>query len=522
MTCAWGHQSGAPHVVGYVRVSMAREEMISPELQTAAIEDYCRRKGYHLGEVIEDLDKSGRNFARAGIQAAIEKVENAGVAAVVVWKFSRFGRNRLGNAVNLDRVEAAGGRLESATEEVDATTAIGKFTRGMLNELAAFESDRIGETWQETHAHRRAMGLPHHGKPAFGYIYHRATKVTVCPQGCEPGECDTGYVPHPENGPILRRMYLSYNAGRSFEKIAAWLNDQGAQSVAGEPWDARKVRRVLDSGFGAGWLRVHNAGCRCKSPADCSNKTLAPGAQTSVITSAEWDVYQAQRKSRAGRAPRVESPVYPLAGLVGCGRCKGRLNAHPHIPSKKQGRIPGYLYVCRTWAKSRGCVGTWITRAKVESAVLKWLADEAAPELERRAAGVAAHREERAVRGQDRERLTRESVALDKALTQLTIDKAKGLIPESAYVTARDELLADQAKLGERLEMLKGEEEMAAAVPVEVAEGLIEEWETLPPDARRAMLGKLVKDVTVTSEGKGKALISIAPMWGGSPWTVTV
>lgn len=53
-----------------------------------------------------------------------------------MWKYSRFGRNDLGIAVNLARLENVGGQLESATEEIDARTAVGRFNRAILFDLA--------------------------------------------------------------------------------------------------------------------------------------------------------------------------------------------------------------------------------------------------------------------------------------------------------------------------------------------------------------------------------------------------
>jgi DNA invertase Pin-like site-specific DNA recombinase len=138
--------------IGYIRVSTWFEEKISDELQKAAIEDAARRRGRTIVKWIPDLDATGRNFKRRIMEAisAVETGSFEGANEIWVWKYSRFGRNRHGVAINLARVEQAGGHLISATEEIDATTATGRFTRGMLFELAAFESDRIGEQWRET------------------------------------------------------------------------------------------------------------------------------------------------------------------------------------------------------------------------------------------------------------------------------------------------------------------------------------------------------------------------------------
>ncbi|MEU1724503.1 recombinase family protein [Nonomuraea sp. NPDC005692] len=76
---------------------------------------------------MEDLDVSGRNFQRT-IMAAISQAAKGAAKAILVCKYSRFGRNRMGNQLNLARLETAGGELVSATEEVDGKTAVGKFT----------------------------------------------------------------------------------------------------------------------------------------------------------------------------------------------------------------------------------------------------------------------------------------------------------------------------------------------------------------------------------------------------------
>jgi site-specific DNA recombinase len=60
--------------VAYVRVSMARTGMISPELQMAAINEYCRRLKYQIVEVMEDLDLSGRFWRRRQVDAAISRI----------------------------------------------------------------------------------------------------------------------------------------------------------------------------------------------------------------------------------------------------------------------------------------------------------------------------------------------------------------------------------------------------------------------------------------------------------------
>lgn len=57
---------------------------------------------------------------------------------------------------------------------MDTTTSSGRFARGMLAELAAFESERIGEQSKESHERRVRNGMPANGKPQYGYQYSKA------------------------------------------------------------------------------------------------------------------------------------------------------------------------------------------------------------------------------------------------------------------------------------------------------------------------------------------------------------
>ncbi|MEV5711242.1 recombinase family protein [Actinoallomurus sp. NPDC052274] len=502
-----------PRVVGYVRVSTAREEMISPELQRAAIEDYCRRRGYILDEIIEDLDATGRNFTRKGVQKAIERVENAGIAVVVVWKFSRFGRDRLGWATNLDRVESAGGRLESATEDVDTSTSTGRFSRGMFAEIAAWESERIGDGWKEAHQNRLQNGLPHTGRPRFGYDYHRATNASVaCPQGCGRGECETGYRMNPETGAAVEEMYARFLRGESYLKIAVWLNSRALYTTGGKPWTDRVVRRFLDTGFPAGFLRVHDKACRCKTPQTCDRNTFYPGAQEPIINAKTWEAYRRDRKRRANLPPRVNTPTYATSGLVKCGRCGSGMTAHTitHHKVKK----PGYMLQCGKYHRSRECEGAWIARPRLEAMILGWVKKVAAADVTAKAALMTARSAARTTAAAERKRLLREAQGLAKALTNLTMDRAKGLVPETAYADARDELLQQQQTVNDALDRLADERDQLTDPPVPVARDLMKRWPTLPPAVRRDLLAKLIKQVTVISHGNGVADVKLITTWG--------
>jgi len=500
--------------VGYVRMSMYREEAISPELQRSAIEAKAARDGVTIPEKnwIVELGVTGRNFARQGVQDAIERIERGDAAFVYVWKFSRFGRNAMLVAVNNFRIEETGGQLVSATEDVDASTAVGKLTRGMIQQIDEFMSNNAGEQWQEAHARRRSNGLPHTGAPRMGYKYHRTTVgEKICPQGCKPGECVTGYVVDPETAPIVVEMYRRYSRGESHFTIASWLNGIGVTTTKGRAWRRRSVERFLDTGWAAGLLRVHADVCGCKRAHNCGNKVYIPGAHDAILLPEDWAKYLRNRKRRRYLAPLVENAVYPLAGLVKCGRCGYSLWAQS--VNHRDSYDVGYVYKCSQSSTADTCSGTWIARGRLEKLILAWVGDIAGADAEKRAAVAVARTAKQERRSVDRKKHEREVQKLSAALTQLTVDKAKGILVEEAYVAARDDITADLERERGILDELADPEADTAGPPVEVARAVVEEWSTLSPGGRQQMLNQLITKIRVTSHGRGNADVLVTTTW---------
>src|ERR1700742_1126759 len=161
-----------PRAVLYGRVSavMGRgEELTSPELQEHVVRNYCQRHAYEPVEWLCDVDLSGRSWSRRQTERAVRMIEAHEADVIVVPRWSRFTRNLRDYVMHTARVEAAGGRVESALEETDPATAAGLLQRDLFAILAQWESRKIGEQWKETHQRRLREGLPHRMAPRTGY-----------------------------------------------------------------------------------------------------------------------------------------------------------------------------------------------------------------------------------------------------------------------------------------------------------------------------------------------------------------
>lgn len=398
--------------VAYIRVSTEREDMISPELQETAIRDHCLRSGYELTEIITDLDLSGRFWKRRQMERAIQLLESGNVVVVVVWKISRVARNMLDWYIALDRVQTAGGRLESATEPNDTRTATGRFSRGMMAEIAAFESERAGEQWQETHRRRWKRGLPHNGKARLGYTYDR----------------EQGFTINPATAPLVNEIFERYISGQGVAKIAAWLQSLGITTLT----TGRGIAYYMRSGFAAGYIDHHDPGCTLdhRSGQRCPNIIRELGTHEPIVSNATFVAFEEEQARRTALAPRLISPVSTLSGILICTGCQKRM-----ARNNRRGVTP--YFRCAT----DGCQHpTSFSERKAERLLLEWLPTVA--DLVTTAAREAKLGESTA--GVQRERLQRVAIQAEQALTKLTLDLARGIIPESAYTAARRALEAER------------------------------------------------------------------------------
>lgn len=454
--------------------------MLSPTLQRTAISDYAAARGYTVTDWLEGVDESGssaRSAWWARLDQACNRVEAGDVDVVLVWKFSRIARHRLKWAVAVDRVETAGGRIESATEQVDTTTSTGRFTRGMLAELQSFEAERIGEQWRETHAHRRARGLPHNGGPRLGYVYEKGA----------------GYTPDPDTAPVLRDLYGRYIAGSGWRSLQLHLDHLGiVQPRTGRSWTVRGVALTLGNGFAAGYLSVHDPACGCRKPAACVRRVHTPGAQEPIITEETWADFVRVRDTRAATPSRRLGSPHVLSGLVRCAGCDHAMRVRPATSYRSQ-RLE-----C---PEARQCPApAGVVYRLVYEAVEDWKATHSSEAQAALTAALARHPDPQ--QKPDRLALERAVARADEALARLTVNLARGLVPDSAYTAARDELLAEQRRARAGLDEAPVARRDAPHQP------MAGQWEDLHVGEHRDALQALL-DVVVTRHAPDPASVEV-------------
>lgn len=459
--------AGPIPAVGSIRVSKAREEMISPDLQRTAINRWAGENGRVIVAWLEDLDASGRNFVKRNVLLGIAMIEAGEAEEILVYRYDRWGRNTADSLANIARTEKAGGHVLSVTEPFDAETAVGKYTRTNALALAEMQSDIIGENWKAAHANRLERQLPHSGQPRFGYTY------TARKQGG-----DGLYHPHPTTGPLLAGLYQRWLAGETFGVMARELNAAGYRTPRfGSPWQDNYLRDSMDSGFAAGL--IHSGG------------VYHPGAQTPLIEAETWQAYRAKRTTTP-KAPAHRRVTYRLTGLMTCGHCGGA--------ACFTGRA---RVACRRHSANRFCVHLGAHRPAVEAAVRVWLGEvlEGA-ELDVQRATAAKARVARAKA--DVELLKAEKVEVERLMLRAFDAYNREVVDESTYRAHRVELQRRLDDLTAAVTTVQVEPE----VPRQVLSNALRVWDDMPVPQMNVLLKALVGTVVVRRDR-----IFVVPRW---------
>lgn len=441
-----------PRAVLYLRQSVFRDDSISIEMQETAGRDYCDRMGYTVVKVEADQGLSGRKWDnRPAVKRVIDMIEASEADVIILWKWSRLSRSRRDWVLAADRVDVAGGRIESATEPIDTATASGRFARGVMTEYAAFQSEQIGEQWEEVRQRRLRLGLPTSGRLPWGW---RRT--------------DTGIEPEPEQSPYVVEMYRMYLSGSGAASISRWLNSKAIPSPNGGIWNRVRPFTVMDSPIHVGMVPYRGE--------------VFEGHHDGIIDLATWEAYQSMRKVRRVSGAKPRQSTYLLSGLVRCA-CGFRMQG--------KGAVTGGIwyggYICTSMDPGHG--HNYVSAKKLEPLVQTWL-EGLAGELDE-AVDLAPRVENEA----NLERLLAEQNAQQRRIDKLTSLYVDDKVSDASYAATRAEVEGRQRELRDQISEVKT---LLAGVP-DVSRDLVRDmardWDDFDAIGRREVLGSVLQTV---------------------------
>ena len=309
----------------YARVSSDRQDVdLSVAAQLRALREYAKKNGYAIVREYVDESKSGLIDDRPEFKKMFDeaRMPEAGFREVLVWKFSRFTRNRE-HAIALKTVlRRRGVKVVSITEPIDDTPT-GRFSEGVIEVLDEFYSENLATDVRRGMREAASRGFWVSSRTPYGY-----DRVMVQDGAKERPKLQ----PNEVTAPVVKRFFDMAENGTGMLDIARAINDEDIPSATGKLWSSDSVNFILRNEVYTGTLIWGTKG------KDEANPVRVEEAFPAIVSKAQFQSVNKllrSRTSKTTRPRRTESP-YLLSGLVKCYRCKTAFTGH----GAKSGQVP--------------------------------------------------------------------------------------------------------------------------------------------------------------------------------------
>lgn len=341
---------------GYVRVSTAGQEELSPDSQARLLKEYAQKNGIIISNIFYELGISGRKAdKRPEFQKMIAKAKSADhpVDAILVWKFSRFARNQEESIVyksllkkkhNVDVISVSeplvdgpfGSLIERIIEWMDEYYSIrlsGEVTRGMRE---------------------KAQRGGYQARPPLGYrIAERGKPPVIIPEEAE----------------IVKIIFQKYaNEHCGIFDIARYLNLCGFKTSHGKSFERRSVEYILQNPTYCGMIRWNRTVNETNEIRPQDEWIITDGQHPSIIPKELFEKAQARYEHEYTPKGTRPSSTYKhwLSGVVKCPACGRTMIAK----SAKRGKHTYCYFTCYGYSKGKCLAKNTISSLKLEPAVL--------------------------------------------------------------------------------------------------------------------------------------------------------
>ena len=298
----------------YIRVSTEDQVEYSPDSQLKAIRDYARKNDMILPEEFIFVDEgiSGRKAAKRPEfmkMIGTAKIKPKQFDVILLWKFSRFARNREDSIVYKSML-----RKQCGIEVISISEQLGEDKTSILIEALI---EAMDEYYSINLAEEIRRGMTEKAQ--------RGEVVSTPPFGYDVK--DNVFVPNPETAPVVKMIFNKYLSGRGCLEIAKELNTMGIRTKYGNKWENRGVEYVLRNVVYTGkltWTPVKSKTRDYKNEATI----ITQGKHEPIIEQEIFDKVQKmilEKKKLFTKHSRQSYNEFMLKGFLKCSNCGGAL-----------------------------------------------------------------------------------------------------------------------------------------------------------------------------------------------------
>ncbi|MCL2076829.1 MAG: recombinase family protein [Oscillospiraceae bacterium] len=299
----------------YIRVSTEEQTELSPDSQLKEIRKYAKQNNIELLDehIYIDAGISGRSTVK---RPEFNKMIGAAKSTpkpfdvILLWKFSRFARNREDSIVYKSMLRKDGIEVISISESLgDDKTSI--LIEALIEAMDEYYSINLsGEVKRGMKEKAERGGVV--SIPAFGYKIENGN-----------------YVTDEEKSRIIRFLFDEYLKGVGVRELAVRLNEKGILTSRGGVWENRTVEYILRNPVYIGKIRW-NPERKTRRNYDDKDIMIAQGSHEPIIdehifNEAQKRLAKIKAAHKKGEHQGVLQSDFMLRGLVKCSNCGATL-----------------------------------------------------------------------------------------------------------------------------------------------------------------------------------------------------
>ena len=333
----------------YIRVSTTMQvDGYSLEAQKERLMKFAEFQDMEVVREYCDAGKSGKSITgRPEFQRMLQDVseERDGVAFILVFKLSRFGRNAADVLNSLQFIQDYGVNLICVEDGIDSSKDSGKLTITVLSAVAEIERENILVQTMEGRKQKAREGKWNGGQAPFGYDLDSKNSTLVVNE---------------EEAEIVRIIYDKFvHTDMGADAICNYLNQRGytKKKVRGHELNyfARGlIMKILDNPVYTGKIAYgKNVTEKVKGTRDeyrrvkTDDYLLADRLHEAIVDEETWEAAREKRKRTGVRFVKTHSLEHEhiLTGLIRCPLCGGGMSGTvQRRQNKKTGEYKDTFY----------------------------------------------------------------------------------------------------------------------------------------------------------------------------------
>lgn len=345
-------------VVLYARVSSEKqaEKDLSIASQLKALRKYAAEGGHSVVREFVDEAESARTANRPAFQEMIAwaKQKPKPFDVILVWKLSRFARNREDSIIYKSLLRKRDIQVISINEKFDDSPA-GTLLEGLIEVIDEFYSANLGQDTKRGLKENASRGYYNGGPPPIGYKIEKVRVNTAMKNTLVPDE---------EFSPVVKRIFDMALSGQGAKEVVNILSREGIQANSGRPWTKNHILYILRN-------EVYNGTLVFGKSERNQDLVRKEHNHPAIVSKHDFDRVQSLLTERSPNncKPRTLSSPYLLSGLLYCGKCGNAMQGC----SAKSGRF--HYYACYNVIRKGKtvCDAKLINKERVENAVIERL-----------------------------------------------------------------------------------------------------------------------------------------------------